>query len=165
MLNPQTRFDALKATLPGDASARVAALATAEARGLPTRRIESWHYTDLPRLLKTANTDNTDRLEAVNFIGVDALMAVFDNGTAEAMPQADGLTLSAFDGTPALFDDAMAHYNAALAQNGLVAKIDGTLAKPLIITTSGPDDVHLAHKISLAAGAKAVLVDNHMATG
>lgn len=162
MLDAQTRFDALKDTLPGDASARVAALAAAEAAGLPTRRVESWHYTDLPRLLKT---EAADRLDAVNFIGVDALMAVFDNGTAEAMPQADGLTITPFTDAAAISEDSMAHYNAAFAQDGLVAQIDGTLAKPLVITTSGPDDVHLAHEIKLVAGAKAVLVDNHMATG
>ena len=162
MLDAQTRFDALKETLPGDASARAAALAAAEARGLPTRRVESWHYTDLPRLLKA---ESRDRLDAVNFIGVDAVMAVFDNGRLDTLPKADGLTLRAFDGATALFDDAMADYNAALAQNGLIADIDGELAKPLVITTSGPDDVHLAHKISLAPGAKAVLVDNHMAAG
>lgn len=162
MLNAITRFEELKATLPGDGAARAAALAAAEAAGLPTRRVESWHYTDLPRLLKT---EGADRLEAVNFIGVDALMAVFDNGKAEAMPQADGLSIKPFDGAAAISEDSMAQYNAALAQDGLVAQIDGTLAKPLVITTSGPDDVHLAHRVTLAAGAKAVLVDNHMATG
>ena len=86
MLEAQTRFDAVKAALPGDGAARAAALAAAEAVGMPTRRVESWHYTDLPRLLKT---DSADRLDAVNFIGVDALMAVFDDGVLEAAPQAE----------------------------------------------------------------------------
>ena len=162
MLEAQTRFDALKAALPGDAEARATALAAAEATGLPTRRNESWHYTDVARLLKAAAQD---RLDAVNFIGVDALMAVFDEGVPDAPPEASGLTLAAFDGAAAISDDAMAQYNAALAQAGLVAAIDGILAKPLVITTSGTGDVHLAHRITLAAGAKAVLVDNHMAGG
>ena len=165
MLEAQTRFDAVKAALPGDGAARAAALAAAEAAGLPTRRVESWHYTDLPRLLKTDNADSADRLDAVNFIGVDALMAVFDDGVLDAAPQADGLTVKPFDGAAAISDDAMAQYNAALAQGGLVAEIDGSLDKPLVIMTSGTADVHLAHRITLAAGAKAVLVDNHMAAG
>ena len=162
MLEAQTRFDAVKAALPGDGAARAAALAAAEAVGMPTRRVESWRYTDLPRLLKT---DSADRLDAVNFIGVDALMAVFDDGVLEAAPQADGLTVKPFDGAAAISGEAMAQYNAALAQGGLVAEIDGTLDKPLVVTISGTADVHLAHRITLAAGAKAVLVDNHLATG
>lgn len=162
MLNATTRFEELKASLPGDAAARATALAAAEARGLPTRRVESWHYTDLPRLLKTTASD---RLDAVNFIGVDALMAAFDDGKAEAMPQADGLTITPFAGAAAITDETMAQYNAALATNGLQAQIYGTLAQPLVVTTGGTSDVHLAHKLTLAAGAKAVLVDNHMAGG
>lgn len=162
MLDAQTRFNALKAALPGDMSARSAALAKAEARGLPTRRAENWHYTDLARLLKT---ESRDRLDAVNFIGVDALMAVFEDGVLEAVPHAGGLTISPFADADILFDDAMAQYNVALAQSGLVAKIDGRLDQPLVITTSGTQDIHVAHKISLSAGAKAVLVDNHMAGG
>ena len=162
MLEAQTRFDAVKAALPGDIAAREAALAAAEASGLPTRRVESWHYTDLPRLLKT---DSADRLDAVNFIGVDALMAVFDDGVLESQPQADGLTIKPFDGAAAISGDAMAQYNAALAQGGLVVEVDGALEKPLVVTTGGMADIHLAHKVTLAQGAKAVLVDNHMATG
>lgn len=162
MLEAQTRFDEVKASLPGDAAAREVAFTAAEAAGLPTRRVESWHYTDLPRLLKT---DAADRLDALNFDGVGALMAVFEDGALTAAPQADGLSISPFDGATAISDDAMAQYNAALAQAGLVAEIDATLARPLVITTSGTADIHLAHRLTLAAGAKAVLVDNHMATG
>jgi Fe-S cluster assembly protein SufD len=162
MLEAQTRFDSMKDTLPGDGAARAAALANAEAAGLPTRRVESWHYTDLQRLLKS---ESCDVLAAVNFANVDALMAVFENGVLDTPPQADGLTLTPFNGAAAIAETPMAQYNAALAQNGLVADVTGTLAHPLIITTAGGDDVHLAHKITLAEGAKAVLVDNHMAEG
>ena len=162
MLEAQTRFDAVKAALPGDMAARETALAAAEASGLPTRRVESWHYTDLPRLLKT---DGADRLDAVNFIGVDALMAVFDDGVPETQPQADGLTIKPLTARRQFSGDAMAQYNAALAQGGLVVEIDGALHKPLVVTTGGMADVHLAHKVTLAQGAKAVLADNHMATG
>lgn len=162
MLEAQAHFDRLKDGLPGDANARQAALAAAEANGVPTRRVESWHYTDLPRLIKT---DTADPLHAINFIAVNAVMAVFDDGVLDAAPTAEGLKLSPFEGAEAISAAPMAQYNAALAQNGLVVEINGALAAPLVITTSGTADVHLAHKITLAAGAKAVLVDNHMATG
>ena len=162
MRDAMAHFEQVKDALPGDTAARAAALAAAETLGLPTRRVESWHYTDLPKLLQI---DAADRVEAVNFIGVDALMAIFDNGRLEAAPQSDGLKISPFDGAAAIGQASMAQYNAALAQNGLITEIDATLTKPLVITTSGADDTHLAHKITLADGAKAVLVDNHMATG
>ena len=162
MRDATAHFEQIKDALPGDTAARLAALTAAEANGLPTRRVESWHYTDLPRLLQA---EAGDLIEAVNFIAVDALMAVFDEAVLQDTPQADGLSVKPFAGAAPIGETPMAQYNAALAQNGLVAKINGTLAQPLVITTSGTSDMHLAHHITLAAGAKAVLVDNHMAAG
>ncbi len=52
MLDARTHFEAVKAGLPGDAARRADMLVQAEQLGLPTRRQESWHYTDLPQLLK-----------------------------------------------------------------------------------------------------------------
>ncbi len=167
MLDAQAHFEQIRDTLPGDGQARAATLAAAEAVGLPTRRVESWHYTDLARLLKSGEAAS---VRTVDFSSVKALEAHFDNGVLHSEPQAEGLTLAPFTNTIASPDapspdNVMANYNHALAQNGLTAEVSGTLAHPLIIRTSGAEPVHLAHKISLAAGAKAVLVDDHMATG
>ena len=55
MLDATAHFEAVHDLLPGGAEvfqARKTALARAEQSGLPTRRNENWHYTDLARLLK-----------------------------------------------------------------------------------------------------------------
>ena len=177
MLDAQSHFEQIRDTLPGDGPARAARLAAAEAVGLPTRRVESWHYTDLARLLKSGEATS---VHTVDFSSAKALEAHFEDGVLLSSPQVEGLTLAPFVGAPeaaAVAPDApdapdapspdtvMATYNQALAQNGLVAQVSGTLAQPLVLRTSGAEPVHLAHKITLAAGAKAVLVDDHMATG
>ena len=173
MLDAQTHFEQIRDRLPGDLQARAAHLAAAEAVGLPTRRVESWHYTDLARLLKSGQATP---VQAVDFSSVDAVLAHFEDGVLQAPPQAEGLEIAPFAGAISSAEapssayvmapaHVMADYNQALAQNGLLAEISGPLAPPLVVRTSGAENVHLAHHIHLAAGAKAVLVDDHMATG
>ena len=158
MLDAQAYFDRVSGHLPGDAATRASALAAAEKLGLPTRRQEAWHYTDLARLLGMAADD---RIEAIDFSALVPLMALFEDGKLVEAPSAEGLTLHAFEAA-SVGDDAMLNYNAALAQDGLNGEISGALARPLIITKSSSNAMHLHHKIKLADGAKAVLVDNHM---
>jgi Fe-S cluster assembly protein SufD len=158
MLEAQAYFDRVSGTLSGDATARADALAAAEAIGLPTRRQEAWHYTDVTRLLGMAAED---RIDAVDFSTVSPLMAVFDNGKLVDTPKADGLAFHRFEAAP-VGDDAMLNYNAALAQDGLNVELSGSLAQPIVLTTTGSEAMHLHHKIKLADGAKAMLVDNHM---
>lgn len=162
MLDAQTFFNQVKTDLPGDGAARMAALAVAEATGLPTRRMENWHYTELSRLLKTTGDDAVD---AVDFAASGAVGVEFANGRLETPPQADGLRFTPFENATAISDAAMAQYNVALAQNGLLADITGELTAPVLVTTTGTHHAHLAHRLKLAAGAKAVLIDNHMASG
>ncbi|MGB0314652.1 MAG: Fe-S cluster assembly protein SufD [Parvibaculales bacterium] len=157
MLDAQAYFDRVSGHLPGDAATRAKALAAAEKLGLPTRRQEAWHYTDLARLLGMAADD---RIDAADFSAIDPLMAMFEDGKLVEAPSAEGLTLHAFEAA-SVGDDAMLNYNAALAQDGLNVEISGALARPLVITISGSETMHLHHKIKLADGAKAVLVDNH----
>ncbi len=158
MLDAQAYFDRVSGHLPGDAATRAKALAAAEKLGLPTRRQEAWHYTDLARLLGMAADD---RIDAVDFSAIDPLMAMFEDGKLIDAPSAEGLTMQAFEAA-SVGDDAMRNYNAALAQDGLNVEISGALARPLVITTSSSNAMHLHHEIKLADGAKAVLVDNHM---
>ncbi|MGB2563195.1 MAG: hypothetical protein ACPIGE_00005, partial [Parvibaculales bacterium] len=158
MLDAQAYFDRVSGHLPGDAATRAKALAAAEKLGLPTRRQEAWHYTDLARLLGMAADD---RIDSVDFLAIDPLMAMFEDGKLVEAPSAEGLTLHAFEAA-SVGDDAMLNYNAALAQDGLNVEISEALARPLVITISGSNAMHLHHKIKLADGAKAVLVDNHV---
>lgn len=160
MLDAQAYFDRVSGQLPGDAATRANALAAAEKLGLPTRRQEAWHYTDLARLLGNAANDC---IETIDFSAINPLIAHFDDGKLMQAPSADGLALQPFEAAAA-GEEAMLNYNAALAKDGLNAEIDGHLARPLIVTTSGSAAMHLHHKVKLADGAKAVLVDNHLST-
>ena len=47
------RFAAEKSTLPGAAKARAEAFARFEAKGLPGRRVEAYHYTDLRNMMRS----------------------------------------------------------------------------------------------------------------
>ncbi len=165
MLEAKAYFDRVSDQLPGDAEARATALAAAEAAGLPTRRQEAWHYTDVARLLK--NPDSAAALP-VDFGSLDPLMMTFTNGRAEALPEAlpeaTGLTLAPFETDAEMAEGAVLNYNAALAQDGLRAEVSGALTQALVVTTAGDAPTHLHHKITLAPNAKAVLVDNHMSS-
>ena len=161
MLDAQSHFDRVSGLLTGDIEARQTALAAAEAAGLPTRRLDAWHYTDLARLLKNRSDDT---VVEIDFSALNPLIAAFDNGEAQNMPAADGLVISDFQSDIVTADDAMLNYNAALAQGGLVAEMSGALAQPLVIISGGDTATHLHHKISLQDGARAVLVDNHINT-
>ena len=157
MLEAQACFDRVSGHLPGDAATRAKALAAAEKLGLPTRRQEAWHYTDLARLLGHVADD---RIEAIDFSAIEPLMALFENGKLVDAPSAKGLAAQPFEAA-SVGDDAMLNYNAALAQDGLNIEMTGSLAQPLIIALTGDEAVHVHHKIKLADGAKVVLVDNH----
>jgi len=159
MLDAKSHFDRVSEGLPGDAAARANVLAAAEAHGLPTKRQEAWHYTDLARLLKN---NGNDALDAVNFIAVNPLMAVFDDGKMVERPSSAGISLEEFQTEAVISDNAVLDYNAALASDGLNARITDTLAQPMVVTVSGTAPAHLSHKISLAPGARAALVDNHL---
>ncbi|MBL6762182.1 MAG: hypothetical protein ISQ19_05745, partial [PS1 clade bacterium] len=143
MLEAKAYFDRVSDQLPGDAEARATALAAAEAAGLPTRRQEAWHYTDVARLLK--NPDSAAALP-VDFGSLDPLMMTFTNGRAEALPEATGLTLAPFETDAEMAEGAVLNYNAALAQDGLRAEVSGALTQALVVTTAGDAPTHLHHK-------------------
>jgi Fe-S cluster assembly protein SufD len=54
-------FEAASRWLPGAAAKRRAAMSAFEAMGLPHRRIEAWHYTDLRALMRKAEADEATR--------------------------------------------------------------------------------------------------------
>ena len=80
----EAAFGAIGGSLPGDFIARAAAFARFEEVGLPHRRVEPYHFTDLRSLLAAAPAP-AERLaapaEAANvFAGIDAARAVFVDG-------------------------------------------------------------------------------------
>jgi len=167
MLNATDHFEQVKHALAGDVAARAQALEAAEARGLPSRRLEHWHYTDLAQLLKKPISANASLIDS-DFSALNAAHVAFEDGTIELPDAIDGLTVAA-----ALFDetsdidvaDAMALYNRALVQNGLDLSLDANVAHRVIIETRGDATQHLRHHIKLAPAAQLTLIDDNRATG
>ena len=162
MLNALAHFERAKPQLGGDVEARAQALQQAELLGLPTRRVEAWHYTDLPRLLNRS-ASSSDALTVNDFSALKPHYLVFENGHLSA----DSAQLSAEFVSPDadLSADAMTLYNQALAENGLTLNLDKSPEAIVIVETKGSKTQHLMHRVRLSAGVKATVVDDHAALG
>ena len=58
------RFEAEKAGLPGAAAERAAAFERFKAKGLPSKRVEAYHYTDLRALMRQAPEAGSEAVAA-----------------------------------------------------------------------------------------------------
>jgi Fe-S cluster assembly protein SufD len=123
-----------------------------EAYGLPTRRNEDWHYTDLSGLAtqRFAGTGSLPRLAAA-LPGFEAVRFV-DGYRLDAPPAAAQ--------TAALIDDGITAMNAALATDGLDLDLRQSPERPLqIIVWAGAAPMsHLRHRIRLARGVEATIL-------
>lgn len=138
------RVGALPGT-PEILGARDTALEELKNNGLPSRRIESWHYTDLRTLFKSVApfvSGSDAQLRPVLVAGSSQFAVV--NGIAQTAKQVDNVTLTPVrdllqDGSIAAtlvtkgFDDAVGQINAAYVSDGwAVSLADNTiLAVPL----------------------------------
>jgi len=170
---------------PGAAAspARAAAFRRFESAGLPTRRVESWHYTDLRaalakaappaappdeaaiaaargRLAKLPRLAQT-RLVLVNGVFIAALSDRPPAGVALAQPPA----------LPAIFpDDPMLALNLALAQGGVAATVAAGAKPPAIeivhcFAGEGPRAVYSRLAIDVGADASAAFVERFVGAG
>lgn len=168
--------------LPGDAevlSVRDRLLDDLKTGGLPTRRVESWHYTDLKALLK-----EIPALEAANGVKVlpplvagSSVLAVLQGAANGANAQdiavshyRDSLTAgSAAAGLDAAAaDDAVGRINGAFVRDGFVIDIPaGTeLENPVEIQSlHAGGQVHTRFPVKIGAGVKATIIERHIATG
>jgi Fe-S cluster assembly protein SufD len=167
------QFDAESAT-PGKRAAfeRFAAL------GLPTRRIESWHYTDL-RSAMTVAAPPADAPDAAALEQARALLAsrrrlgagrlVLINGRyakdlSDTRPLS--VTVESEPSWPALADDAMTALNEAMTSEACrVDIVDAqTLEEPVevvhVALGDGPQAIYSRIVIVAGAGARASLVES-----
>ncbi|TNM64750.1 Fe-S cluster assembly protein SufD [Aliirhizobium smilacinae] len=144
--------------------------------GLPTRRIESWHYTDLKNLLRAV----PDRVAGAAIDPVAALVkgaTVLSilQGQADATSSINGVTISAFrdqltDGsamaglTALDKDDAIGRLNGSFVRDGLVlaiaagAEIDAPIELQAL---HGEGQIHTRFPVSFGAGSKATIIERH----
>lgn len=144
-------FDSADLKLRGATDMRAAAMARFAATGLPTRRVESWHYTDLRALLREAAPvrapdemsvarareclDHTARLGGVRLVVVngafrpdlsdmaDLPAGVTVQSLSDALVAGDAEVLAALTADGLGAEDSIVALNAALMQDGIVLRV------------------------------------------
>ena len=176
-------FDERLSLLPGDGAVTVKRDNAIEAvkAGLPTKRVESWHYTDLRRLLTTVPPhDETANAKPVAPLLEGSTVLSVLNGVASGKPAAiDGVTVRPVaeklaDGSfaPALetygSDDAIGALNIAFVGDGYFADIaDGSrLEAPLELqNVQAGGQTHVRLPVRVGDGASATIVERQTGTG
>ncbi|MCP1197829.1 Fe-S cluster assembly protein SufD [Notoacmeibacter sp. MSK16QG-6] len=169
-------------TLPGAATtttARKTAIGGISTRGLPTRRVEEWHYTDLRNRLKTVpEGDARASGDALNALAEGiARIDLFDGNVPSDLPTGvqvthlrDLLERGELDRSlaPADPEDVIGALNAAFVSHGAALTIDAgaKLDKPLELSAShGPGQAHLRVPVSVGADVEATIVERQTGEG
>ena len=179
-----SRFEGLRARLPGDPAPRRAAAETLRTLGFPGRRDEAWHYTNLRPVAEaefheplTLLVDCATLLARVPSIGtrlvfVDGRFRADLSGTPTSATFEPFAEHAAF-GTLARPDrDPMTALNTMLAEDGAVITIPantdgGTIALVNLATNAAgrATAFHPRHIIRLGAGARLTLVETALGEG
>ncbi|MEL6919433.1 MAG: Fe-S cluster assembly protein SufD [Pseudomonadota bacterium] len=162
--------------LPGNADtihARDAAIQTLKKHGLPTRKVEAWHYTDLRRLLAAPKNAPQEAMEAIAPIIPGSRVFSIENGEAQNTDAVEGLNaemisaalraevgafVPAFDGA----EDAIGLINSAFVSDGyrLTVADSAKIERPIEIQSrTSTAQAHAAHTITIGKDAEAVFVD------
>ena len=147
----------------------VGADATAEritVAGLPTRRVESYHYTDLKTLLRAipplAQAANEASAPALRVPGAYQLMIA--NGVIQAASTAPAGVIvgKAHGGVLTTRDDVLVHLNGAFAKESLTLTLENSVDPVIQIDRrSEGEAAHVADslKVFVADGASAVILE------
>lgn len=151
-----------------------------EQNGLPTRRVEAWHYTDLRNLLRDfpkapKAIDSEFSSEGLDEMAdlVEGCVIGFSNtshviGYVNELPE--GVTGIVGDGPISttevtIQDDTIGEMNAALCEQGAVLKIakDAAVETPIILahTCAGETASVLRHRVDVNAGSAATIIERH----
>ncbi|WP_018687974.1 Fe-S cluster assembly protein SufD [Ahrensia kielensis] len=134
---------------------REAAVAQLRDNGFPTRRVESWHYTDLRAAVKQLSTPTGSRVSTPLLAGSKVLSADTHIAGVKIEPwSADKAQFA-----PLESDDAVGQINTALATCGSIATIEAgqTIDTPLSIENRG---AHARNVVSIGAGASATIIES-----
>ena len=149
--------------------------------GLPTKRIESWHYTDLRRLLTSVPAfDQTAKAAAIApVLKGSAVLALLNGVSSDKTEAVEGVTVERVadkltDGSlaetldPLGSDDAIGALNAAFAADGYFVDVaDGVeVARPIELqSVQAGAQAHVRLPVRVGAGAKAIFVERQTGTG
>jgi Fe-S cluster assembly protein SufD len=144
--------------------------------GLPTRRIESWHYTDLKTLLRTLPT-------AAPVSAIDPVAPVLEGsavlsvlqGAATSGASIEGVDVTTFheqlvDGSAAASltaldkDDAIGRINGSFVRDGFAVSVQANaeVAQPIELQAlHAGGQIHTRFPSVFGAGSKATVVERH----
>lgn len=176
-------YTAKVGTLPGDGAVMIARdklFADLRRTGLPTRRVESWHYTDLKTLLRavpaaeaSASSSAVSPLVAgswrlvVNQGRADAIGTLPEGVSAERLSDALVVGRNADGFTELKADDAIGRINGSFVTDGFVLSFaDGTeVETPLELqVVHGAGQVHSRFPVSFGAGVRATVIERHLSS-
>jgi Fe-S cluster assembly protein SufD len=146
--------------------------------GLPTRRIEAWHYTDLKNLLRAVPaTVGTAGLAELAPLVAGASVLTVSQGLSGTVAAPDGVSVrsygeslldgSALEGLEVYgSDDAIGRINGSFVRDGYVVDIAAGVAleAPLEIQlVHAGGQLHSRLPVNFAVGSKATLIERHRA--
>ncbi|OQP88230.1 Fe-S cluster assembly protein SufD [Rhizobium rhizosphaerae] len=166
--------------LPGDGavlSARDTLISELKASGLPTRRVEAWHYTDLRALLRSIPAfDATAFARGVEPLVAGSAVLRVVGGHADGSNAPEGLTVTTYaqsllSGTAAGDlaargdDDAIGQLNGSFVRDGLEISLadDSALAQPLELQlVQGAGQSHLRFPVTFGMRSRATVIERHL---
>ncbi|MBD8663002.1 Fe-S cluster assembly protein SufD [Rhizobium sp. CFBP 8752] len=147
--------------------------------GLPTRRIESWHYTDLKNLLRSVpeRVVGGVSVQPVAPLVEGAKVLSIVQGVADSRVTIEGVELSVFrdqlaDGSAvaglAAFDkdDAIGRINGSFVRDGFALSVpaDVSVEQPIELqAVHGAGQVHTRFPAVFGARSKAMIIERHCA--
>jgi Fe-S cluster assembly protein SufD len=164
--------------LPGNTAVSVArdeAVEHLKIHGLPSRRIESWHYTDLRTLLRDIPVGAEHATQKYEPLAAGSHVLRIVDGEAQPAHAIAGVSITPLsakleDGSFARAlrlqgdDDLIGALNTAFVTNGFhLAFADGTeLETPLEVQTIAHREGHSRLAFNIGKGVKATIIDRHL---
>ncbi len=142
---------------------RVRAFAQFEKTGLPTKRLESWHYTDMRAAMREAwpaatASANAPAGEAADGVSRGAMSAILDDPDSPLLAKLCPETGA---------DDPMVALNTAMARDGFVLRVEpgANIGKPLVQAFGagepGPRADFSRHLVLVGEDASLALLEHH----
>ncbi len=170
----------------GASQLRAAAWASFVELGLPNRRVESWHYTDLKTALNRpaplavashASLTIPRAHDSFRLVTLDGAFrpdlsdiarlpeGVFAQSLRDALAQSEPEVMTALASADVGADDAMIALNAALMQDGVVlriapgARIERAIEIATLLSSEAAQSTYTRALVMVGAGARATLVE------
>ncbi|RYC12305.1 Fe-S cluster assembly protein SufD [Ciceribacter ferrooxidans] len=169
--------------LPGDGgvlAARDRLFDELKRGGLPTRRVEAWHYTDLKNLLRAVPefVPATDAQTAAPVVAGSNLFAVLQ-GVAREVRAPQGVGVQAFssmlaDGSAAARlvahdrDDTVGRINSSFVRDGFAVSVeaDTVVEAPIELqSVHGAGQLHVRYPVTFGAKSRATVIERHIGNG